>query len=288
MNFVKSVTEPEKSEAKAYYFIYSKSNILVRKEFGCDVSIPLLDHKSVLAASLRLRCFFGTMDNMPCYCASMRLDELPEGYQWMSIRALYGKMDDTFYTIAGYARQIFDWNVNFQFCGRCGEKTQKKEEEHPDVGGPDKKEEHSRICPECGLISYPRISPAIITAVIKDDQILLARGVNFPDKRMFSVLAGFVEPGESLEDCVKREILEETGIKVKKIQYFKSQSWPFPDSLMIGFTAVYESGKISIDRKEIVEADWFKYNRLPVIPGRQSLARELIDWFVTEQGRPFL
>ncbi|MCD4721270.1 MAG: NAD(+) diphosphatase [Desulfobacula sp.] len=136
------------------------------------------------------------------------------------------------------------------------------------------------MCPKCNLINYPRISPAIITAVVKDKQILLGRGVNFPNKKMFSVLAGFVEPGEALEECVKREIFEEAGINIKNIQYFKSQSWPFPGSLMIGFTAEYESGKITIDTQEIAEAGWFKAENLPIIPGKQTLAGELIKWFV--------
>jgi NAD+ diphosphatase len=150
---------------------------------------------------------------------------------------------------------------------KCGTRTQRKENEH------------ARECLECNLTHYPRISPAIITAVIKDRQILLARGINFPDKKMFSVLAGFVEPGETLEECVKREILEEVDITVNNIQYFGSQSWPFPDSLMIGFIAEYEKGTISINTEEIVEAHWFEADNLPSIPGKQTIAGQLIKWF---------
>ena len=120
--------------------------------------------------------------------------------------------------------------------------------------------------------------------MVKEDQILLARGINFPNKKMFSVLAGFVEPGEALEECVAREIFEEAKIKIKQIQYFKSQPWPFPDSLMIGFTAVYDSGKLSIDPQELLEAGWFTADNLPIVPGKQTLAGELIEWFVRQQG----
>ncbi|MCP3872271.1 MAG: NAD(+) diphosphatase [Desulfobacteraceae bacterium] len=268
MNFKKSSSEPSAFHGKAYYFIFSKNNILVKKESQNRVSILCIGKKSFLQMTLNHICFLGTLEDMPCYCASIPCKELPEEYEWINLRALYGKTDDMFWTIAGYARQIYDWNMNFKFCGKCGAKTRRK------------KNESARVCPECSLISYPRISPAIITAVVKDDQILLARGINFPNKKMFSILAGFVEPGESLEECVKREIFEEVGVKVKNIRYFKSQPWPFPDSLMIGFTAVYESGELLIDKQEIVEAGWFKAANLPIIPGKQSLARSLIDWFV--------
>nr|NJM02369.1 NUDIX domain-containing protein [Desulfobacula sp.] len=108
--------------------------------------------------------------------------------------------------------------------------------------------------------------------------------MNFPIKEMFSVLAGFVEPGESLEECIRREIFEEAGIRVRRVQYFKSQSWPFPDSLMIGFTAEYDGGALSIDRTELLEARWFTKDTLPLVPGKQSLAGELIDWFVRTQS----
>ena len=142
----------------------------------------------------------------------------------------------------------------------------------------DKQDERAKICQQCGLVNYPRVSPAIIVAVIKDDQILLARSGRFPGG-FFSVLAGFVEPGESLEACVKREVFEETGIAVQNIRYFGSQPWPFPDSLMVGFTAEYAGGDIQIDGREIVAADWYSRDNLPNIPPGISIARQLIDWF---------
>lgn len=272
MDFIKTAIEPEGLSGRAYYFIFSDNNMLIKKESGNRVSIPLIKEKSAANLTLSGTCFLGIVEGRACYCSQISSADLPEPYKLMNLRALYGKIDNGFWSISGYARQIYDWNMNFKFCGRCGTKTKKN------------KEEHARICLKCSLTSYPRISPAIITAVVKGSQILLARGINFPNKKMFSVLAGFVEPGENLETCVKREVFEEVGINIKNIQYFNSQSWPFPDSLMIGFTADYDKGEISIDKEEIAEAGWFRKDDLPqVLPGKQSLAGELIEWFVQQQ-----
>ncbi|MFA5903556.1 MAG: NAD(+) diphosphatase [Desulfobacula sp.] len=273
MDFVKSATAPEIRTDRAYYFGFSRNDILVIEDSPDHLSIPCIHEKTTAKMKLDGIRFIGRYNSTDCYCARIRPENLPEGYQLANLRSLYGKVDMNFWSISGYARQIHDWNLNFQFCGRCGQKT------HPE------KNEHARVCHDCGLTGYPRISPAIITAVVKDNRILLARGINFPNKNMFSVLAGFVSPGETLEDCVRREIYEETGIRIKNIQYFKSQSWPFPDSLMIGFTAEYAGGSISIDPDEILEAGWFTKDNLPLIPGKQSLAGELIEWFVNSQTR---
>lgn len=276
MNFVKSAQAPEIRSDRAYYFVFSNTDILVAEDPAGSldqVSIPCLPEKAAADMGLDSFRFFGTYNRTDCYCARINHGNLPGKHRLINLRALYGKVDTDFWSISGYARQIHDWNLNFQFCGRCGQKTYAE------------KNEHARVCQGCRLISYPRISPAIITAVVKDDRILLARGVNFPDKKMFSVLAGFVAPGETLEDCARREIYEESGIKIKNIRYFKSQPWPFPDSLMIGFTAEYAGGSISIDTTEILEAGWFTKDNIPLIPGKQSIAGELIEWFVNSQTR---
>ena len=126
---------------------------------------------------------------------------------------------------------------------------------------------------------FPRLAPAVIVAVTKGDKILLAHSSEWRGK-LYSVLAGFVEPGETFEECVEREIMEEVGIKVKNIRYFGSRPWPFPHSLMVGFTAEYESGEITIDQVEITDAQWFTSDNLPLVPGKISIARQLIDWFV--------
>jgi NAD+ diphosphatase len=145
-----------------------------------------------------------------------------------------------------------------------------------------KNTERAKECPQCGLLYFPRLAPAIIVLVQRGDQLLLARSRHFMEG-MYSVLAGFVEPGESLEEAVAREVREEVGIEVKDVHYFASQPWPFPHSLMIGFTATYAGGEISLNDDEIENASWFKVDNLPRIPGKISIARKLIDWFIEKQ-----
>jgi NAD+ diphosphatase len=139
--------------------------------------------------------------------------------------------------------------------------------------------ESAMLCTACGTKYFPTVSPAIIVSVIRDDKILLARAHRFPPG-MYSVIAGFVEPGENLEQCVRREVMEETGIEIRDIRYFGSQPWPFPNSLMIAFTSRYAGGRIVIGEDEISDAGWFGREDLPVIPPPVSIARRLIDWFI--------
>jgi NAD+ diphosphatase len=140
------------------------------------------------------------------------------------------------------------------------------------------------VCIECGLVNYPTISPAIIVAVIMGSQILLARSHRF-HTGFYSVLAGFIEYGETFEQCVRREVKEEVGIDVGNIRYFASQPWPFPNTLMVGFTADYAGGVVTADKVEIADARWFKADNLPAIPPKGTIARQLIDWFVEESGQ---
>jgi NAD+ diphosphatase len=176
--------------------------------------------------------------------------------------------DEIFYLI-GRAYQIVSWDANHQFCGRCGTAMTTRESER------------AKICPACENTNYPRISPAVIVSVVRDGKILLANANRFKSK-MYSVLAGFVEAGETFEECVKREIREEVNIQVKNITYFGSQPWPFPDSLMVAFKAEYESGELNPDGDEILSANWFAPDELPMIPGEWSIARKLINSFVDE------
>lgn len=195
-------------------------------------------------------------------------DEYAETHQWVGLRPLYGTVPDPDWGLAGRASQVLTWQRDHQFCGRCGTAT----EPHPI--------DRARQCPRCSLQSFPRLTPAIITLVEREDgKALLAWGAAFP-ARFYSALAGFVEPGESLEECVAREVNEEVGVEVDNITYFGSQPWPFPHSVMIGFQARYRSGDITIQPEEIIEADWFGPKNLPPVPrGRMSIAGWLIeDW----------
>jgi len=216
----------------------------------------------------RKKYYVGAYNQYECYTAEIVKDELDvEGMDFLGLRELFGLVDEEIFWIAGKAIQIINWDRTHGFCGQCGSPTNTRTDEY------------AKVCNRCGLTNYPRISPAIIVAIVKNNKILLAQGSRSTYKS-YSVLAGFVEPGETLEECVKREVREEVGIEVKNISYFGSQPWPFPNSLMIAFTAEYESGKIQIDPKEIKEAGWFTADELPPIPSSISISRKLINWFV--------
>jgi NAD+ diphosphatase len=176
--------------------------------------------------------------------------------------------------LALFARaiQIADWASTSLFCPACGARCV-----------PGKDESVSR-CPDCGHDQYPRMAPAMIVAVVRNGRLLLARAPRFRGA-FHSVLAGFVEPGESVEDCIHREVWEETRVMVKNIRYFGSQSWPFPHSLMLAYTAEWSGGEIQIDSRELEHAAWYAPDELPPVPGELSIAGRLIRWFV-ETGKP--
>lgn len=223
-----------------------------------------------LGVSLERGHYLGRLDAVDCW--TVDLDETFEPMSnWIleGLRPLHGRLDDDHFAIAGRAVQILLWDRTHRFCGRCG---------HATVHAPD---ERAHVCPECGLLNFPRLSPAVIMLVSRgEDEFLLARNKGFVNG-FFSVLAGFVEPGESLEEAVAREVHEEVGLDLTDIRYFGSQPWPFPNSLMIGFTARYAGGEIRLQEDEIAEAAWFnRHGELPRLPGQLSIARRLIDAFL--------
>jgi NAD+ diphosphatase len=190
-------------------------------------------------------------------------------FELMNLRLLAAVVDETLFGIVGRAMHTCDWLTTSRFCGRCGTATKRHETER------------CMACPSCGHHTYPRISPAIITLVRKGDLALLASNAKFPGA-FYSTLAGFADIGESLEDTLVREVREEVGLVVKNVRYFGSQPWPFPNSLMIAFTAEWESGEIAVDGVELSDAKWFSCDALPMIPPPVSIARQLIDAWVTE------
>ncbi|HWS76701.1 MAG TPA: NAD(+) diphosphatase, partial [Quisquiliibacterium sp.] len=189
---------------------------------------------------------------------------LPEGLRAAGLRNWFGVLDDETLSIAMRAVQVLEWDRTHRFCGACGTPTEQ-------VG-----HERAKRCPACGLVSYPRISPAMMVLVTRGRELLLGRGVTFPPGR-YSALAGFVEAGESIEESVAREVHEEVGIEVRDLRYFGSQSWPFPNSLMIAFRAEYAAGELQPDPAELADAQWFAPEALPQLPPRLSIARALID-----------
>jgi NAD+ diphosphatase len=245
---------------------------LVLKQDGEGLQIPLSRHlKSRLDQLSRVQ-YFGTQDGHPCHIAELKTDitDIGDDFEVRGLFELIGLFKEDLILTGACAAQLVRWNTSHAFCGQCGKPMS------------DKTDERARECKDCNLIFYPRLSPAVIVAVVKDGQLLLARSGRFPSG-FYSVLAGFVEPGETLEECVVREVFEEVGIGVKNVRYFGSQPWPFPDSLMLGFTAEYSHGDFVLDESEIADAGWYTAENLPNIPPKISIARQLIDWYVEKR-----
>ncbi|MEO4144194.1 NAD(+) diphosphatase [Acinetobacter pittii] len=189
---------------------------------------------------------------------------IPNGYQFIPIRQLLQYWTKSQFEQASPAFQLLEWRRNHQFCSRCGHKTQQH------------KTEYSMTCPACNFSQYPRVNPCVITIITRGEgEILLAKNAR-NKSQMYSLIAGFVEVGETLEDAVRRETLEEVGLHIKNIQYLASQPWPFPSNLMLAFKAEYEAGEIEIQEKELSDAQFFKFNQLPEIPFKGSIAHAMI------------
>jgi NAD+ diphosphatase len=273
MTFIPAIHPPAVEGRPALWFIFNNHRLLIRSDEGVG-ALPDAAEVSPLGPDPATGIFLGFLDQRPCYTAASEKDDaLPASCQWMDLRGLPGSIGEELFWIAGRANHLLDWDRSHRFCGRCGHPTE------------DKADERAKQCPACGLINYPRLSPAVIMAVIRGDRILLARNRRFRAP-FYSVLAGYVEPGETLEQCVRREIHEEVGLSVGNIRYFGSQPWPFPNSLMVGFIADYAGGTITVDQTELTEAHWFSADALPNLPLKVSIARQLIDWFVESRKAP--
>jgi NAD+ diphosphatase len=270
-NFIIGIEPPANRTEKAFWFIFRGREILLKLNNNPGV-IPKLVNFGELGLSGIREQYLGALEGTHCYSVELPGDtQVPDGMKFVDLRQAYSEMSEKCFALVNKAVQIMEWDRTNQFCSRCGTKTLRKPEER------------GKECPNCGELFYPRISPAVIVLIRKGKEILLARSPNFPPD-MYSLIAGFVEPGESAEAAVVREIREEVGIEVKNITYFGTQAWPFPNSLMIGFTAEYDSGDIQPDGFEIEDAKWFSVENLPVLPGKISIARKLIDSFLKEEG----
>lgn len=216
------------------------------------------------------RHFMGNLGEATCYAIEVTD---PQDGEFADLRSRLDQFDPMMFNLVGRALQISDWHRTHLFCGNCGAPTT----DHP--------ADRARVCAECSLHFYPRLSPSIIVLVHREDEVLLGRNHLFPPD-LFSTLAGFVEPGESIEETVRREVKEEVGVEVGELDYRGSQPWPFPNSLMLGFHAAYESGDIVLQEDEIAEAKWFHCSHLPRIPGKFAISRWLIDDYLTSRGFP--
>jgi NAD+ diphosphatase len=189
----------------------------------------------------------------------------------MPFRSLIGTQPEGLWCGAARALSILNWRSSTRFCGKCG------------TANGDKPGELARLCPACGTLSFPRISPALLAVVMKGDKLLLARNTQYKTG-IWSVLAGFLEPGETLEDCLRREVREEVDIEVEPGAYLGSQPWPYPDQLMVALGAEWKSGQLRPDGVEIAEADWFGPEDLPPLPLPGSLSRRVIDMAFAAMG----
>tara|TARA_B100001029_G_C15053063_1_gene452229 strand:- start:162 stop:995 length:834 start_codon:yes stop_codon:yes gene_type:complete len=215
------------------------------------------------------RQFLGFLNNKPCYLSELTSEsKIDDGTMLTPLRNLLGRIPDSLFTVCSRSIQLSEWYKNNQFCGACGSKMQRHNTER------------AMYCECNNFLIYPKISPCIIVLVTKGEELLLAHNKNFPGA-FFSTLAGFIEPGESAESAIHREIYEEVKIKVKNIKYYGSQSWPFPSQLMLGYHAEYLEGDITPDGEEIDSADWFNYRKLPQVPtGNISISGQLIESYI--------
>jgi len=228
---------------------------------------PALDDPLDLADAL----YLGTLNGIPClaYSAQGVPSRFPAGQSARSLRSLLARLPAPEAAIAGYASQLLYWGRTSRFCPVCGTATEAKASDW------------GRQCPRCGHAAYPHISPAVLALVHDGPRLLL---VHKPEwTTMHSIVAGFVEPNESLEDCVRREVREEVGLDVADVAYQGSQAWPFPHQLMVGFTARYAGGEIAPEEAELDGAAWFTSDTLPDLPPATSLSRQLINAWLESQ-----
>ena len=270
-DFIPAVRPPAGASSGAIALAFRDRRLLVLPD-GDGARVPRLSELDGTQAVRRQ--YLGAYRGRDVVSLELPEDaEAPDGMAFEGLRRLFPRLDEPLFWIACQAVQIVAWDRDHQICGRCGTAT----EDHPN--------ERSKRCPSCRLAHYPRLAPAVIVLVERGDQALLGRSPHFPPG-MFSTLAGFVEPGESLEQTIAREIEEEVGVRVDNVRYFGSQPWPFPNSLMIGFRADYAGGELAVDPEELEDAAWFHVDDLPRLPSEISIARALIDAWIGDQRGP--
>ncbi len=271
LSFVPTHRSPDDPGTEPLCFAFRKRELLVT-EAGKLPSVEEIDANGIEAVR---RQYLGTLNGVHCYSLELEPDfDPPGGLAFRDLRMLFGSLGVEQHAVAGRAVQIVDWDRSHQFCGQCASPTELSEGDR------------SRSCPNCRVPMYPRLSPAMIVAVERGSEILLGRSPHFP-AGIFSCLAGFVEPGESAEEAVIREVFEETRIVVDNVQYFGSQAWPFPNSLMLGYTAQYVGGEIDTEHDELEDAKWCHADDMPnTFPGNISISQWLLNDFLRRKRRP--
>lgn len=263
LDFVPCHTLPDSAAEPHVRFVFRDGQNLLVDPTQPDRLLDALDFAEHPAVPL------GRLAGRPCVAIAVEADTPPPaGLEFVGLRALHGVMDEHLRSLAGGGFQLLHWRRTHRFCGACGTPTTAKTDER------------ALVCPSCGQLAFPRIDSAIIVGICRGDQLLLAHNRRFRGN-MHSLIAGFVEVGETLEQTVAREVREEVGIDVDRIRYFGSQTWPYPSTIMLGFVAHYAGGELRPDGEEILSADWYSRDALPEIPGPGSISRRIIDAFVT-------
>lgn len=247
------------------YFIFSNHQLLLKNNDNNYLLPDFSEIKNIVKTDNEY-CIGNFFDD-DCYAIEVFSHIPVENHAWVTLRVALDRLEPQWYSIAARAYQIIQWDLNHHYCGKCGKITHKIQNQF------------ERKCEACHLSFFPKISPAVIVLIKKEKQILMARAKHFAPG-VHALIAGFVEAGETLEDAVHREVFEEVNIKIKNICYWGSQSWPFPDSLMIGFIAEYDSGEIACRDGELETAGWYDAHHLPGLPSsRSSISRKMIDAF---------
>ncbi|OED29507.1 NAD(+) diphosphatase [Methanosphaera sp. WGK6] len=254
-NYKIDFSENHPITGESYYFIFNKNRELYLND---DESIPCADETFLEKFDKNFILYIGTYNDKPCYTVNVKTDT-----SFTQLKTVYDK-NWKIYQMATRAVLINDWYKSHQYCGQCGTKTVID------------KKDMMMLCPNCGQMHYSRIAPAIIVAINNNGKLLMAKH-SYHEKINYALIAGFVEAGETIEEAVHREVTEEVGIKVKNVQYVKSQSWPFPNSLMLGFTADYDGGEIKVDGDEILKAKWFDKEDIEVPQSDMSISSWLIN-----------
>lgn len=243
------------------YFIFCKDELLltIRNE------VPMGGEPPIALEPWQKLHRLPYLNDTPCFTARIDAPVVAEGLKMMGLRSTFDVLPKSVYQMAGKAQEILYWAANTKFCGVCGAPMKL----HTDI---------SKRCTNCGKEVWPTPATAIIVAITRNNnqEILLVQSKNFRSDYM-GLVAGFLETGETLEECVRREVMEETHLRIKNLKYFSSQPWPYPCGLMVGFTAEYDSGELHLQTSELRKGGWFRHDQLPEIPGKVSLARQLID-----------
>ena len=247
-----------------YWFIFNNGDIVLQKTDDGGYTIPYCDEKPVDTAPGSHVLNIAPMDDgTEARAFRISTPATDNNFEMCGLRQSYYKLSRPLYLKAGKAAELLYWDQNTRFCGVCGSPM----EMSSDI---------SKTCPNCGKTVWPQLATAIIVLINRGEDLLLVHAKNFKTD-FYGCVAGFVETGESLEEAVKREVMEETHLTIKNLRYFKSQPWPYPCGLMVGFFAEYESGDLRLQESELSRGNWFNKNSLPTIPEKLSLARMLID-----------